>query len=591
LRPISARFAASGGGRFGRSFVFAGLHKVLRADSLAEVAPAFAELEAAVAAGYHAAGFVAYEAAAAFNPDLPVGTPPGAPLLWFALFAERCEGVATPPAAARLTLAPRTTTPDAAGYAAAIAAIHDAIARGETYQVNYTLRQYFSAPDDVETLFAALCQTQQAPFCAHIETGELAIVSASPELFFARQGEKIIMRPMKGTARRAPESSADRAVRSALAASPKERAENLMIVDLVRNDLSRLAVTGTVQVESLFDVETYPTVHQLTSTVSAQLAPSTTLLQVFAALFPCGSVTGAPKRRTMELIRDLEVAPRGIYCGAIGFVSPQESLFSVAIRTVVVDHATKRAELGIGSGITWDSSCAAEYAESFAKSRFLDADPTPFALIESLRRQEQGGYFLLERHLHRLVASAEYFAFPCDRAVLGAQLQQLDTELSGAHKVRLLLAADGAMTLSAEPLLLTRSCAPLKMVLSPQRVQRDDPFLFHKTTRRDLYQAERERFPTADEVLFCNEAGEVTEGSIHNLVLRQGGRLLTPALVCGLLPGTLRGELLERGILKEAVVTVGDLWEAEGLWLVNSVRGWRRAVLLGKKDQRSAILK
>jgi para-aminobenzoate synthetase / 4-amino-4-deoxychorismate lyase len=581
LKPIAARFAAHAPGRFGRSFVFAGLHQVLRADSLAEVAPVFAALEAAVAAGYHAAGFVAYEAAAAFNPELPVSAPPGVPLLWFAIFSERREEVATPVLSpSRLTLAARSTTPDAAGYATAIAAIHDAIARGETYQVNYTLRQYFPAPDDVESLFSFLCQTQQAPFCAHIETGELALVSASPELFFARQGEKIVMRPMKGTACRAAESSADRAARAALAASPKERAENLMIVDLVRNDLARIAVTGSVQVESLFDVETYPTVHQLTSTVSAKVAAPTTLLQIFAALFPCGSVTGAPKRRTMEIIRDLEVAPRGVYCGAIGFVSPGESVFSVAIRTVLIDHVTGEAELGIGSGITWDAQCAAEYAESFAKSRFLDVDPTPFALIESLRREGKGGYFLLERHLQRLAASAEYFAFPCDRAALRASLQQLDAGLSGAHKVRLLLAADGAVTLSIEPLPSARRCAPRKMILSPQRVQRDDPFLFHKTTRRDLYDAERARYPQADEVLFCNEAGEVTEGSIHNLVLRQVGRLLTPALACGLLPGTLRGELVEQGILTEAVVTVRELREAEGLWLINSVRGWRRAILV-----------
>jgi para-aminobenzoate synthetase/4-amino-4-deoxychorismate lyase len=388
---------------------------------------------------------------------------------------------------------------------------------------------------------------------------------------------------MKGTARRAPESSADCAVRSALAATAKERAENLMIVDLVRSDLSRLAVTGSVQVESLFDVETYPTVHQLTSTVSAQLAPTTTTFQIFSALFPCGSVTGAPKRRTMEIIRDLEAAPRGLYCGAIGFVSPQESVFSVAIRTVVIDHASGEAELGIGSGVTADSSCAAEYAESFAKSRFLDIDPTPFELIESLRRQEKGGYFLLERHLQRLTASAEYFAFSWNRAAVLTELQQLDAELQGAQKVRLLLAKDGTVTLHAEPLPAARRRFPLTMLLSPQQVHTDDPFLFHKTTRRDLYNAERGRFPGVDEVLFCNDAGEVTEGSIHNLVLRQGGRLLTPALACGLLPGTLRGELLACGILREAVLTVRDLRGAEGLWLINSVRGWRRAVLVERE--------
>lgn len=586
MRPISARFAAHSPGQFGRSFVFSGLIKVLSAESPEEVAPALAEVEAAVAAGYHAAGFVAYEAAVAFNPDLPAAPPPGVPLLWFALFSERREETVTsflvpsPPA-----LVSRTTTPDAAGYAAAFAKIHGAIARGETYQVNYTLRQKFSAPVDVEEFFASLCHTQQAPFCALIETGDFAIVSASPELFFARQGGSIVMRPMKGTARRAPESAADALAKAALAASPKDRAENLMIVDLVRNDLSRIAVTGSVQVESLFDVETYPTVHQLTSTVRAELPTPTTLFQIFAALFPCGSVTGAPKRRTMELIRELERGPRGVYCGAIGFVSPGESLFSVAIRTVVINHGTGQAELGIGSGITWDSQTAAEYDESFAKSSFLDLDPRPFSLIETLRREAQGGYFLFERHLHRLSTSAAYFNFHLDLAPLRSALLALDLRLNGAGKVRLLLDRDGAFTLSPETLSANQGSQPLKLLLSKEQVQTDDPFLFHKTTRRDLYTAERKRFSQADEVLFCNQAGEVTEGSIYTLVVRKDGRLLTPALACGLLPGTLRGELLERGILSEAIVRVEDLRAADGIWLINSVRGWRRAVLIQSAEE------
>lgn len=581
MKPIAASFVGHTSGEFGRSFVFTGLIKVVRADSLSEVAPAFAELEGAAAAGHYAAGYVAYDAAAAFNPDLPDSSNNlDLPLLWFAIFAERRSMPFPPALTPPVTLKSRTTSPDASGYAQAIDAIHAAIARGETYQVNYTLRQRFSAPNDAAALFSTLCQTQQASFCAHIETGEVAIVSASPELFFSRQGEKIVMRPMKGTARRAPEAQADLAARAALAASPKERAENLMIVDLVRNDLARIAVTGSVQVESLFDVESYPTVHQLTSTVSAKLPLATTTFEIFAALFPCGSVTGAPKRRTMEIIRDLEIGPRGIYCGAIGFISPQESIFSVAIRTVVIDRRGGFAEIGIGSGITWDSQCAGEYAESLSKSSFLDIDPAPFALIESLLRQEKGGYFLLERHLQRLAASAEYFSFPCDPSAINRELQILDNRLAGAHKVRLLLGRDGAVTLSADPLLREARRSPLKILLAGRRVQSADPFLYHKTTRRDLYAEERGRFPQVDDVLFLNEAGEVTEATIHNLVLRKGGRLLTPPLACGLLPGTLRGELLAQGILEEEVVTVEDLRAAQGIWLINSVRGWRRAVLV-----------
>lgn len=585
MNPVTVRFESHAPGEFGRSLVFSGLIKVLRADALAEVAPVFAELEAAVATGYHAAGFVAYEAAPAFNPDLPAGHPPQSPLAWFAIFSGRREVVGTSTLPSVFPVSPpRTTTPDLENYEAAIARIHAAIARGETYQVNYTLRQRFLAPDNVDELFARLCHTQKASFCALIETGELAIVSASPELFFSRQKEKIVMRPMKGTAARATGATADQVARAALAANSKERAENLMIVDLVRNDLSRVAVTGSVQVASLFDVETYPTVHQLTSTIHAELKPETTTFAVFSALFPCGSVTGAPKRRTMEVIRDLEGVPRGIYCGAIGFVSPGESVFSVAIRTVVIDHASGQAELGIGSGVTWDSLVDAEYTESLDKSRFLDVDPAPFFLIESLRRPAKGGYLLLERHLQRLAASAEYFSFSFDRVVVLNQLEKLDAQLCGDHKVRLLLAPDGEATVNSEPIIAVKGAIPLRMVLSNQPAQRKNPFFFHKTTRRDLYNAERLRYPQADEILFTNEEGEVTEGTIYNLVLRKEGRLLTPALACGLLPGTLRAELLEQGIISEAIVTKKDLDEAEGLWLINSVRGWRRALLVERDE-------
>jgi len=569
--------------RFRASYRFAGLERVIEARTPGAVMTALTAVEAAVGQGLHAAGFVAYEAASGINPTLPEREPvPDLPLVWFGVFRERIEwdasGTADWEGSTASVVGERHLSVDADRYAAAVAAIHGAIARGDTYQVNYTLRQRFPVAGDPFALYRRLAASQQAPFCAWLDTGDRSILSASPELFFARRGAEILMRPMKGTAPRAPEAGADRAAAQALRDAPKERAENLMIVDLVRNDLGRIAETGSVRVESLFDVERYPTVHQLTSTVVARLRPGTTLREIFTALFPCGSVTGAPKRRTMELIAELEPEPRGVYCGAIGFASPgEEAVFSVAIRTLVVAGAGE-AELGLGSGITWDARAEAEYDECLAKGRFVDLPPREFRLIEALLCRD-GDYPRLERHLARLAASADYFGFRCDLSALRAALAAVGRGMRGAHKVRLLLARDGTFGLDGEPLAKGLG-RPLRVAPATIPVDSRDWSRYHKTERRELLDDERRRRPEADEVLFVNERGELTEGSCHNLVLRLEGRLLTPALSCGLLPGVLRAELLERGVIAEAVLTLADLRRADGLWLINSVRGWRFALLV-----------
>lgn len=582
-RPQALFESHSARDRFRASYRFAGLERVIEARTPDAVMPALAAVEAAVGQGLHAAGFVAYEAASGIDPTLPERGPlPGLPLLWFGVFRERIERDASDRAdgegSTAAVVGERRLSVDADRYAAAVAAIHEAIARGETYQVNYTLRQRFPVAGDPFTLYRRLAASQRAPFCAWLDTGDWRILSASPELFFARRGEEILMRPMKGTAPRAPEAAADRAAAQRLRDDPKERAENLMIVDLVRNDLGRIAETGSVRVESLFDVERYPTVHQLTSTVAARLRPGTTLREIFSALFPCGSVTGAPKRRTMELIAELEAEPRGLYCGAVGFVSPgEEAVFSVAIRTLVVDDKG-RAELGLGSGITWDARAEAEYAECLAKGRFVDMPPQDFRLIEALLCRD-GDCPRRERHLARLAASADYFGFRCDVPALRAALDEAGRVLRGKHKVRLLLARDGTFEFDGEPLAKGLG-RPLRVAPAMTPVDSRDWSRYHKTERRELLDDARRRRPEADEVIFVNERGELTEGSYHNLVLRLDGKLLTPALTCGLLPGVLRGELLERGIIAEAVLTLADLRRADGLWLINSVRGWRFALLV-----------
>ena len=571
-----------------RSFRFTDLVEIIRADSLDQVLSAFAAIEDAVARGYHAAGFVSYEAAPALNPHLSTAPAADFPLLWFGIFTERetlCSDTRES-ASPECQISPPELVSAGNDYLQAVDSIRQAIARGETYQVNFTTRQRFRLTGDPATLYRRICRNQRAPYSAWIDNGSHLILSASPELFFSLEGNRLTMRPMKGTAPRLPQAAADREQRQRLALDPKERAENLMIVDLIRNDLGTIAETGSVQVPSLFDVETFPTVHQMTSTVSATLSPETGITDIFRALFPCGSVTGAPKRRTMEIIRELEDQPRGVYCGAIGYISPgRDAAFSVAIRTAVIDATTGHGELGIGSGITWSSDPAGELQECLAKGAFLTRDDRDFSLIESIRYDENG-YLLLERHINRLSTSAAYFGFSIDEGALRARLDDLGQKLSGAHKVRLLLDADGALDVEAEPITGAFLLPPLEdggvqmVALATRQVDSTDPFLYHKTTRRLFYDEERRNYPDCYDILFLNDCGEVTEGSYNNLVISLRGELLTPAIDCGLLPGVLREELLEAGAIREARVTRDDLYAAERLWLINSVRGWRECKLI-----------
>jgi len=568
-------------GKFARSFRFEGLETVIAAHSPDEVLPALAQVEQAVAQGRHAAGFVSYEAAAALNPELSALETGDLPLVWFGIFTERLAATTWGDDSGTndcLISTPELVI-DRHVYIGAVNSIRESIARGETYQVNLTTRQRFIVSGDPFTLYRRMCRNQQAPFCAWLDIGTHFILSASPELFFSLENDLLTMKPMKGTAPRRPGADDDRRQREQLAASPKERAENLMIVDLVRNDLAVIAETGSVEVTDLFGVETFPTVHQMTSTVTARIRPEVGLTDIFRALFPCGSVTGAPKRRTMEIIKGLEATPRGLYCGAIGYVSPgREAAFSVAIRTVVVETDTGNGEIGIGSGITWDSDPGSEFQECLDKGAFMVRDSSPFQLIESLRF-DQEGYLLLDQHLLRLAGSAEYFGFSLDLDVLRKQLGQLGQSLSGSHKVRILLSMDGSFTLGAQPLSEPDAASFAKIALSQHRVTTSDPFLYHKTSRRALYDRELQAHPDCYDVVFLNERGELTEGCFNTVVLSLHGELLTPALDCGLLPGVLREELLQVGAVRETVLKLDDLYRADRIWLVNSVRGWRECEL------------
>jgi para-aminobenzoate synthetase / 4-amino-4-deoxychorismate lyase len=564
------------------SFAFDGLVEVVEARTPAEVVPALVRVEAAVAAGHHAAGFVSYEAAAGLDPALDTRSPDGFPLLWFGIFRQRLT-IAPEAAPAAPPAAPPVLKPslDNRRHRSAVEAIKRYIAAGDTYQVNFTFPLRFRLEGDPREWHRTFCRSQEAPYGAYIDTGRFRILSASPELFFRAADGCITVRPMKGTAPRGRWWSEDETLRQALRESVKERAENLMIVDMLRNDLGKIAETGSVRVASLFDVASFPTLHQMTSTITARLREDIGIPDLFRALFPCGSVTGAPKRRTMEIITELEESPRGVYTGCIGYISPgAEMVFSVAIRTAVIDGATGEGTLGVGSGITWDSAAAAEYAECLTKARFAVTPPPDFHLIESLLFEEGTGYFLLERHLARLAASAARFGFRFDPDTFRLSLAGIASGLTGCHKVRLLLGRTGEMRVEAAPVDLTEATHPLPVAFAACRVDSADPLLYHKTTRREFYVTELARRPDCADVIFVNERDEVTEGANHNLVVEIDGALVTPPVASGLLPGVFREEMLATGDIRERAVTREELGRAAALWLINSVRKWRQAKLV-----------
>lgn len=564
--------------------------------------------------GLWAVGWLAYEAGPAFDPALAAHSakagPDGLPLLHLTLYPEPERIDELPPCQdAGYRIDGWRPSVSRAEFDRVFATVREALAAGDSYQVNYTLRLRSRFTGDPYPFFVALARGQQAGHAAFLGDGRRAVACASPELFFRLDGDRVTCRPMKGTAPRGRTTSEDAERAAALTASAKERAENLMIVDMIRNDLGRVAHPGTVRTEALFAVERYPTVLQMTSTVTAETGASVEGL--FAALFPCASITGAPKIRTTELLAELEPEPRGVYTGAVGCLAPgRRACWGVAIRTAVVDLETEEVEYGVGGGIVADSTAEAEWEETRVKARVLAPRPPVFELLETLRWEpgegsETGGpegYLLLRQHLARLRDSAEHFGFSLDLEAVEHELAALAAELSSAprpepHKVRLRVGRKGEVHREVTPLSAGEPftdldgvlgeaskgerAGVLRVALAPAPVDTSDPFLFHKTTHRRVYDetlaAARELHPEIDDVVLWNERGEVTETTRHNVVVRRDGVWCTPPVASGLLAGTLRARLLAEGRIREAVLTAEDLARAEAVALVNSVRGARRA--------------
>ena len=652
----------------------------------AELPGLFAEIERAVSSGLYAAGYFSYECGAFFEPTAagrshPRGQAACEPLAWFGIYQhphlfDHCTGAfveGDPPALAQssalfdsfpepkldwaLELAEQE-------YAQRIAEIHAWIRSGDVYQLNFTVPIQVHASGSAAALYRQLRARQPAPYGAFLHTQpDHRILSFSPELFFriesaveagcpfgvpghplgrgptslslSQEGKakkttrRITTRPMKGTAPRGRTTAEDRTLAEWLRSDPKNRAENVMIVDLLRNDLGRLCTFGSVRVRDLFAVERYPTLWQMTSTVTGELRPEAGFQDIFRALFPCGSITGAPKIRAMQLLAELEGRPRGVYTGAIGFFSKAESVFNVAIRTLSL-HGDQGV-MGVGSGIVIDSQPAAEWRECLLKAEFLTrptneaANPSPasFSLLETLLWQ--GEYPLLELHLDRLQDSAAYFDFPFDRAQTESALQAHAAEIAGklgapgldsetwedatpretsrgpsfrpfsgetvgnhepeltasTHKVRLLLNHDGVLQITSEPIPAS-SAEPLRIRIAAQRADSKDPMYFHKTTHRPLYTEALQPATAAgyDDVLFLNQRGEVTEGAVHNIFVEKAGHLFTPPINCGLLSGVQRRHILATNPnAQESILTEEDLRQADAVYLSNAVRGLRRAAI------------
>ena len=606
--------------------------RVCVAWQAAEIPGLFAEIESAVAAGLSAAGFFSYECGNCFEAKAAMrASHEGQPLAWFGIYQRsyafdhetgafldgeppdlegfrkncplvkghdfsRAEEAAKEEGA--LALEENLTAEFALSeteYARRVAAIHELIRAGDVYQLNFTAPLRIEAQGSVAALYARLRACQPVDYGAflHWQQGR-HVLSFSPELFFRIDasdiGRSIVTRPMKGTAPRGRTTREDREIAEWLRNDPKNRCENVMIVDLLRNDLGRVARTGTVHADRLFDVERYSTLWQMTSTVSAELRLEVGFHEIFRALFPSGSVTGAPKVRSMQLLAKLEDAPRGVYTGAIGYFSPRQTVFNVAIRTLELEggSGTICGSMGAGSGIVIDSDPASEYRECLLKAEFLTQSssrrPERFSLIETLLWD--GTYPFLELHLDRLTDSAEYFGFPCDREETRSALEQHAKQFAEAspRKVRLLLDAEGNLEIASEVLNLQGASKRIARVrIAPQRTDLTDAMLYHKTTHRPLYnqtlaQAARDSF---DDVLFLNVRGEVTEGAISNVFVEKDGHWSTPPVECGLLAGVFRRHLLAtRPDIDERVLHLNDLRQTDGVYLANAVRGLRRATIV-----------
>jgi len=542
--------------------------KELKTRDLGQVETLLREVEAYQEAGFYAVGYVSYEAAPAFEKKLAVHPAllMGEYLLYFTIH-EKVETLPFPEDYEAVDLpANWQEEVEAPAYQKAIETIQHHIRQGDTYQVNYTVQLSQELKADPLAIYNRLVVEQRAHYNAFIQHDDVAILSISPELFFEQDDRLLTTRPMKGTTRRGLTNQADLKEAAWLEADPKNRAENMMIVDLLRNDMNRISEIGSEQVTHLCQVEQYSTVWQMTSTIESRLRPEVDLVQTFQALFPCGSITGAPKISTMEIIQQTEVAPRGVYCGTIGILLPKgKQIFNVAIRTLQMQG--HQAIYGVGGGITWDSKWESEYQETKQKSAVLYRQEPRFDLLTT-GRIHQGELTFLEQHLTRLREASRYFAYPYDEPKLLKELQEelarLDSNLD--YRCRIALQKNGSFQLAITEL-KDLPASYLQAQLRKQTAPLDRPFTYFKTSHRPHLTLEQQ------EQIYYNAQGQLLETSIGNLLLVLDGKLYTSPAELGLLKGIYRQQLLDEGQATERVLTLTDLAQAEKIYACNAVRG------------------
>ncbi|MBM3252239.1 MAG: aminodeoxychorismate synthase component I [Candidatus Omnitrophica bacterium] len=554
----------------------------------------FARLQEFLSNGYYAAGFLSYEAGLFFEDVLkkePVKKNKF-PLLWFGIYKKPivCDSLCLKNNYGtnlnNFSLNNKKLNISQSDYIKNISKIKNYIAKGQTYQVNYTVKYKFSLQGSASNLFLDLCHKQHVHYAAFIDCDNFQVLSLSPELFFKRDNDLITLRPMKGTLDRGFNLPTDYDKAKQLKKSLKDQAENIMIVDLIRNDIGRVSESGKVDTRSIFDVEKYDTLLQMTSTVKSRLRKEISWYELFKSIFPSGSVTGAPKIQTMKIIKDLEKEPRYIYTGSIGFISPdKKGVFNVAIRTVLVEKKSRHAQMGIGGGIVWDSDPKKEYEECRLKSKFLTESYADFQLIETMLWRFPQGIFLLAYHLKRLSESAAYFGFRFNKKAIIDKLNKKTKffDHSKKYRMRLLLSKDGNITIETKTLSSLDGLA--KIIFSEKKTNSVDYFLFHKTTQRKLYDDEYKKYKRLGfhDVIFMNEKNQVTEGAISNILIKTNGVFYTPPLDCGLLNGTYRQYLLRESKIpiKEKILHKNDIINADKIFLTNAVRGMVEARIDG----------
>ena len=552
----------------GERYTFTQPIKELKTRDLAEVADLLAQVESYQEQGYYVVGYVSYEAAPAFEEKLAVHKLPllGEYLLYFTVH-DRVETSPIPLTYEEVDLPSKwQEVTSAENYEKAIAQIHHHLRQGDTYQVNYTVQLKQDLSVNPFAIYNRMVVEQEAGYNAYVEHDEMAVISMSPELFFEQNDRELTTRPMKGTTQRGVTDQEDLEQAGWLEQDPKNRSENMMIVDLLRNDMNRISEVGSEHVERLCQVEQYSTVWQMTSTIKSQLREDVDLVAIFRSLFPCGSITGAPKIATMEIIKDLEPQPRGVYCGTIGLLLPNgRRIFNVAIRTIQLHQG--KAIYGVGGGITWDSTWESEYREVHQKAAVLYRKQARFQLITTGKISQKQLLFE-DQHLERLTKASRYFAFPFDPEDLRQKIE-MECQACDSHqdyRLRIFLSKSGEMELSRQ-ILAPLSPSFCKAKLCLQEADLNQSFIYFKTTHRPhLSLGEQEK-------IYHNKSGELLETSIGNLVLKINGKLYTPPTSLGILQGIYRQHLLERGQVEEKVLTLADLNQAETIYGCNAVRG------------------